>query len=225
MCRRDPSKDTAWLGKDECRLAVLTLSQQAGQSNIRAVLHGPFPSYKRELVCQPPEPRPPSFRTLRGGEQELFMAPAAMPSKLPKSLPAHLQDHRVCPQSCKFHRCHCYATINSEHCTIRGIHLPTPSTNFGAAPSASGYLYQCRLALALCLKYVNVDTGAEVGIERLNDVSFETAGTALELLQATISVGSPLSRTRVSISGRHSASGAKPPRKIPLFPRAPGWPW
>lgn len=56
--------------------------------------------------------------------------------------------------------------------------------NFNAAPSAAGYLYQARLALALCLKYVNGDVGVEVGIERLDDVSFESGGSALELLQA-----------------------------------------
>lgn len=56
--------------------------------------------------------------------------------------------------------------------------------NFSAAPSAAGYLYQARLALALCLKYVNGDAGVEVGIERLDDVSFEVNGTAIELLQA-----------------------------------------
>lgn len=57
-------------------------------------------------------------------------------------------------------------------------------TNFSAAPSAAGYLYQARLALALCLKYVNADSSVEVGIERLDDVSFESNGTALELLQS-----------------------------------------
>ncbi len=56
--------------------------------------------------------------------------------------------------------------------------------NFSAAPSAAGYLYQARLALALCLKYVNGDVGVDVGIERLDDVSFESGGSALELLQA-----------------------------------------
>ena len=56
--------------------------------------------------------------------------------------------------------------------------------DFSAAPSAAGYLYQARLALALCLKYVNGDVGVEVGIERLDDVSFESGGSALELLQA-----------------------------------------
>lgn len=62
--------------------------------------------------------------------------------------------------------------------------MAATSANFNAAPSAAGYLYQARLALALCLKYVNADAGVEVGVERLDDVSFETDGTALELLQA-----------------------------------------
>jgi len=62
--------------------------------------------------------------------------------------------------------------------------LAIASTNFSAAPSAAGYLYQARLALALCLRHVNADVGVEVGIERLDDVSFEKDGTALELLQA-----------------------------------------
>lgn len=62
--------------------------------------------------------------------------------------------------------------------------MSAPLTDFSAAPSAAGYLYQARLALALCLKYVNVDASVEVGIERLDDVSFELNGTALELLQA-----------------------------------------
>lgn len=62
--------------------------------------------------------------------------------------------------------------------------MAASSTNFSAAPSAAGYLYQARLALALCLKYVNTEASVEVGIERLDDVSFATNGTALELLQA-----------------------------------------
>lgn len=62
--------------------------------------------------------------------------------------------------------------------------MAAPSTNFSAAPSAAGYLYQARLALALCLKHVNAESSIEVGIERLDDVSFESQGTALELLQA-----------------------------------------
>jgi hypothetical protein len=62
--------------------------------------------------------------------------------------------------------------------------LATGLTSFSAAPSAAGYLYQARLALALCLKHVNASAGIEIGIERLDDVSFETDGTAVELLQA-----------------------------------------
>lgn len=63
------------------------------------------------------------------------------------------------------------------------------SNNFSAAPSAAGYLYQARLALVLCLPYVNRESGTEVSIERLDDVAFEKNGTALELLQAKHHVG------------------------------------
>lgn len=55
--------------------------------------------------------------------------------------------------------------------------------SFNAGPSAAGYLYQARLALVLCLPYVNRESGVEVSIERLDDVAFEQNGTALELLQ------------------------------------------
>jgi hypothetical protein len=82
--------------------------------------------------------------------------------------------------------CHarCYTTKNSEAYVVRGVRLANKTPNFSAAPSAAGYLYQARLALALCLKYVNGDAGIEVGVERLDDVSFEANGTAFELLQA-----------------------------------------
>ena len=52
-----------------------------------------------------------------------------------------------------------------------------------AAPSAAGYLYQARLALVGALRYVYVDSGIEIAVERLDDVSFEKDGSALELLQ------------------------------------------
>ena len=52
-----------------------------------------------------------------------------------------------------------------------------------AAQSAAGYLYQARLALAECLRYAYNDSSVEVAIEKLDDVSFEKNGTALELLQ------------------------------------------
>jgi len=44
-------------------------------------------------------------------------------------------------------------------------------------------LYQARLALAECLRYAYGDSSVEIAIEKLDDVSFEKDGTALELLQ------------------------------------------
>lgn len=52
-----------------------------------------------------------------------------------------------------------------------------------AAQSAAGYLYQARLALAEALRYAYADSGVEIAIEKLDDVSFEKEGSALELLQ------------------------------------------
>ena len=53
-----------------------------------------------------------------------------------------------------------------------------------AAQSAAGYLYQARLALVEALRYAYVDSGIEIAIEKLDDVSFEKDGSPLELLQA-----------------------------------------
>lgn len=44
---------------------------------------------------------------------------------------------------------------------------------FSAGMSAAGFFYQVRLALLLCMDYVNRDSGVEVAVERLDDVSFE----------------------------------------------------
>ena len=52
-----------------------------------------------------------------------------------------------------------------------------------AAPSAAGYLYQARLALVELLRYAYRDSGIEIAIEKLDDVSFERDGSPLELLQ------------------------------------------
>ena len=52
-----------------------------------------------------------------------------------------------------------------------------------AAQSAAGYLYQARLALVEALRYAYVDSGIEIAVEKLDDVSFEKDGSALELLQ------------------------------------------
>jgi hypothetical protein len=56
-------------------------------------------------------------------------------------------------------------------------------TVHSAAPSAAGYLYQARLALAECLRFAYAESGIDISIEKLDDVSFEKADNALELLQ------------------------------------------
>jgi hypothetical protein len=45
-----------------------------------------------------------------------------------------------------------------------------------AAQSAAGYLFQARLALAECLRFAYGDSGIEIAIEKLDDVSFEKDG-------------------------------------------------
>ncbi len=52
-----------------------------------------------------------------------------------------------------------------------------------AAQSAAGYLYQARLALAECLRYVYIESDLDISIEKLDDVAFEQDGNPLELLQ------------------------------------------
>ena len=54
---------------------------------------------------------------------------------------------------------------------------------FGAAGSAAGYYYQARLGLCESLRFVYGDSAIELSIERLDDVAFESAGEAVELLQ------------------------------------------
>lgn len=54
---------------------------------------------------------------------------------------------------------------------------------YGAAASAAGYLFQARLALAEALRFAYSESGIEIAIEKFDDVSFETAGEPIELLQ------------------------------------------
>jgi hypothetical protein len=61
--------------------------------------------------------------------------------------------------------------------------LDGDNSPFTAAAAAAGYLYQARLALALCLHYAYSEGGVEVSVERLDDVSFERNGNPIELLQ------------------------------------------
>jgi hypothetical protein len=60
---------------------------------------------------------------------------------------------------------------------------PTETTSFSAADPALGYLYQVRLALLWALRHFKDNAEFSVALETLDDVSFETKGTAAELLQ------------------------------------------
>jgi hypothetical protein len=55
--------------------------------------------------------------------------------------------------------------------------------NYSAAPSAAGYLFQCRYALLAALEHVYHETETEIAIERFDDVSFETEGEPRQLIQ------------------------------------------
>jgi hypothetical protein len=56
-------------------------------------------------------------------------------------------------------------------------------TQFNAAGSLLGYLYQCRVALLLTLRKTKRDPGLHVWIERFDDVSFESSGSPSERVQ------------------------------------------
>ena len=58
--------------------------------------------------------------------------------------------------------------------------MSKPQTVHSTAQSAAGYLYQARLALAEVLRYAYRDAGIEIAVEKLDDVSFENDGSALE---------------------------------------------
>ena len=58
------------------------------------------------------------------------------------------------------------------------------SAPFTAGASATGYLYQCRYALRLLIERLNLnDLGAELSVEKFDDISFEQNGTPTELVQ------------------------------------------
>jgi hypothetical protein len=54
---------------------------------------------------------------------------------------------------------------------------------YSAAPAALGYFYQCRYALLEALRRLPVGERICVGIETLDDVVFETDGSAVDVLQ------------------------------------------
>jgi len=57
------------------------------------------------------------------------------------------------------------------------------SSPFSAAPSATGYLFQCRYALLESLRRLRKNENFAVSVETLDDVVFETSGEAVDLLQ------------------------------------------
>ncbi len=59
----------------------------------------------------------------------------------------------------------------------------TISSQFSAAPSMSGYLFQCRYALLESLNRIREEEEFSLTIETLDDVVFETDEKALELIQ------------------------------------------
>jgi hypothetical protein len=61
--------------------------------------------------------------------------------------------------------------------------VETTNGKFGAGGSAAGYLYQARLALAEALRFAYAESGIEVALERFDDVSFESDGEPITLLQ------------------------------------------
>jgi hypothetical protein len=64
-----------------------------------------------------------------------------------------------------------------------GKQLSIGQSQFSAAASSAGYLYQARLALLLCIPHLNTGVEIAISVERLDDVAFEKNGTPFELLQ------------------------------------------
>ena len=70
--------------------------------------------------------------------------------------------------------------------------MPATTTDFSAVSSALGYLYQVRYALHLLLE---AEPDAEVTLEKLDDVAFDTKGQPAELLQFKHHLGKTASLT------------------------------
>ena len=77
----------------------------------------------------------------------------------------------------------------ADHFTGKGM-AALATDLFTAAPSALGYLYQCRLALCLLLERIHNQPDAQIAIERFDDISFEQYGTPEELIQVKHHLGS-----------------------------------
>lgn len=69
---------------------------------------------------------------------------------------------------------------------------------YSAAPSALGYFYQCRYALLEALRRLSEGERICIGIETLDDVVFETNGSALDVLQTKHHVNAEVTLTDAS---------------------------
>lgn len=61
--------------------------------------------------------------------------------------------------------------------------MSTGRGKYSAAPSSLGYFYQCRYALLEALRRLPEGDSISIGIETLDDVVFETDGSAVDVLQ------------------------------------------
>lgn len=77
--------------------------------------------------------------------------------------------------------------------------MGSSSDKHSVAHVAAGYLYQARLALSEALKYANIDSSVEVSIEKLDDVSFEKDGAAIDLLQTKHHLNQAANMTDASV--------------------------
>lgn len=59
-----------------------------------------------------------------------------------------------------------------------------------ASASATGYLYQCRVALLLGLRAIPLTPDLKISVEKFDDVAFDTNGTPSELIQTKHHIGS-----------------------------------
>jgi hypothetical protein len=62
-------------------------------------------------------------------------------------------------------------------------------SKFDATASIVGYLYQCRYALYAAIVATRENPGAEISIEKFDDVAFELSGLPIELIQTKHHVG------------------------------------
>jgi hypothetical protein len=70
------------------------------------------------------------------------------------------------------------------------------SGQFSANASALGYFYQARYALLLLL---DAEVGSEMSLEKFDDISFETSGTPIQLLQTKHHISSTGSLSNASV--------------------------